>query len=73
MKIAKLYLEVNDDEVEVGRSILGFGFRSVSTLSERPVHQMSTKDPTKTLNTRSGKCRESYQQLVESRSHYKVD
>ena len=37
MKIDKLYLEVNNDEVEVGRSRLGFGFRSVSTLNERPV------------------------------------
>ena len=37
MKIDKLYSEVNNDEVEVGRSRLGFGFRSVSTLNERPV------------------------------------
>ena len=37
MKIDKLYLEVNNDEVEAGRSRLGFGFRSVSTLNERPV------------------------------------
>ena len=36
MEIDKLYLEVNNDEVEVGRSRLGFGFRSVSTLNERP-------------------------------------
>ena len=33
-----MYLEVNNDEVEVGRSRLGLGFRSVSTLNERPVY-----------------------------------
>ena len=37
MRIDKLYLEVDNDEVEVGRSRLGLGFRSVSTLNERPV------------------------------------
>ena len=37
-EIDKLYLEVNNDEVEVGRSRLGFGFRSVSTLNEKPVY-----------------------------------
>ena len=30
-------MEVNNDEVEVERSRFGFGFRSVSTLNERPV------------------------------------
>ena len=38
IKIGRLYFEVNNDEVEVGRSRLGFGFRSVSTLNERPVN-----------------------------------
>ena len=37
MEIDKLHLEVNNDGVEVARSRLGFGFRSVSTLIERPV------------------------------------
>ena len=34
MKIDELYLEVNNDEIEVGRSRLGLGFRSESTLNE---------------------------------------
>ena len=44
MKIDKLYLEVDNDDVEVGTSRLGFGFRTVSTLNERPGYMFYFSD-----------------------------